>query len=96
MSKIDWKKAIKIAQGYVCPVCGRLCDDYTMNIHHMIPKCRGGASNESNCVAVCVECHRKYHERYGIAISDNHLLPIEDTSVVRYHKKKKRRKSHRR
>ena len=93
MSKIDWKQAIKIAQGYICPACGSLCNDYTMNIHHMIPKCRGGASNESNCVAVCVECHRKYHERYGIAISDRYLVPIEDISTVRYHSKRKRRKS---
>ena len=33
--KHDWKREIKISQDYICPVCGKRCNDRTMNIHHM-------------------------------------------------------------
>lgn len=74
--KIDWKKAVKVEQGYICPVCGKLCDDYTMNIHHKRPKCKGGSSNRNNVVGWCIECHQKYHKKYGVRTSDDYGNPI--------------------
>lgn len=74
--KHDWKKEIKISQNYICPVCGKRCNDRTMNIHHMRPKCKKGSNSKENTVGWCVECHRSYHEKHGVKISDRHGNPL--------------------
>ena len=72
----DWKHDIKVEQNYICPVCGRHCNDWTMNIHHKKPRCRGGKTERDNLVAWCIECHQNYHKKYGTRISDDYGKPI--------------------
>lgn len=74
--KHDWKKEIKESQNYICPVCGKKCNDRTMNIHHMRPKCKKGGNSKENTVGWCLECHRAYHQKYGTRISDRYGNPI--------------------
>jgi hypothetical protein len=47
----------------VCQDCGRALGHlpkwYT-EVHHIIPRVRGGGDHPSNLKTLCVECHRKY------------------------------------
>jgi 5-methylcytosine-specific restriction endonuclease McrA len=61
----NWKKQIKIDQNYICPVCGKVGTDRTMDIHHCKNKSRGGGNQRSNVVAVHKTCHAWIHETYG-------------------------------
>lgn len=74
--KHDWKREIKISQDYICPVCGKRCNDRTMNIHHMRPKCKKGSNSKENTVGWCVECNRNYHKKHGVQISDRYRNPL--------------------
>lgn len=63
--KDDWKKAIKVSQNYICPICGNKGNDRSLQIHHICNKCRGGSNSKENCVALCIKCHRWLHKVYG-------------------------------
>lgn len=75
--KNDWKKDIKISQDYICPVCGKKCNDRTMSVHHMKPKCKKGSNRKENLIGWCVTCHQNYHKKHGVRVSDKHGNPID-------------------
>ena len=76
-SKTAWKKAIKISQNYICPVCGKKGTDQTLDIHHCKNKCRGGNNSKQNCVAVHrATCHRLIHKRYGNEYFDPRTMKL--------------------
>jgi len=74
--KNDWKREIKESQNYICPVCGKVGTNSSMDIHHMRPKCKNGSNSKENCVAWHKTCHRDYHQKYGTKISDRFGNPI--------------------
>lgn len=74
--KHDWKREIKESQNYICPVCGKKGTDRTLNIHHMVPKCRKGCNSKDNCVAWHITCHQEYHRKHGVKISDRYGNPL--------------------
>lgn len=41
-----------------CEVCGKTAAD----IHHALPKGRGGKDDADNLIALCRECHNLAHE----------------------------------
>jgi 5-methylcytosine-specific restriction endonuclease McrA len=43
--------------GYRCPYCGRSSDARGLNLDHVVPRSRGGASSWENVVSSCVECN---------------------------------------
>ena len=57
----DVKERVLILQNYCCNVCGirkkRLHHD------HIIPHSEGGDNSESNCQALCLDCHADKTER---------------------------------
>ena len=60
-----WKKEIKQEQNYICPVCGKVGTDQSMNIHHCLPKSKKGKSTKENCCGVHIECHKWIHKVFG-------------------------------
>lgn len=60
-----WKKEVKIEQNYICPICGERGTDKSMNIHHIVNKCRRGGNDRSNVVALHIHCHKWLHDTYG-------------------------------
>lgn len=94
MSRTDFKQSIKVEQGYICPVCGSICNDYTMNIHHKIPKCKGGETKRDNLVGWCIKCHSEYHKKYGVMVSDDYGRPVGEIVGFRKAKKKRKRRKH--
>ena len=46
---------IKAAAHYTCACCGRITDE--LEADHIVPLYLGGADDESNLQALCIECH---------------------------------------
>ena len=42
-----------------CAICG--WNESTCDIHHIIPKSKGGTNNNDNLIIVCPNCHRVIH-----------------------------------
>ncbi len=48
------------------PGCGRT--NY-LEIHHVVPRSRGGANDPGNLTCLCSACHRLVHDKKGFAVS---------------------------
>lgn len=44
-----------------CSMCG--WNKTTLDIHHIIPKAKGGSNEHTNLIALCPNCHRLAHEK---------------------------------
>ncbi|BAY51406.1 reverse transcriptase [Thermostichus vulcanus NIES-2134] len=56
-----WKK-----QGGICPVCGgEIEQDMLTDIHHILPKHKGGSDDLDNLVLIHANCHKQVHSRDG-------------------------------
>ncbi|BAC07667.1 group II intron reverse transcriptase/maturase [Thermosynechococcus vestitus] len=56
-----WKK-----QGGICPVCGgEIEQDMLTEIHHILPKHKGGSDDLDNLVLIHANCHKQVHSRDG-------------------------------
>ena len=44
------------------PGCGRT---RFLEVHHIVPRQKGGGNRPENLVTLCAACHRLWHERYG-------------------------------
>ena len=52
----DVKERVLILQNYCCNVCG--IRPKHLDHDHIIPHSKGGDNSESNCQALCLNCHR--------------------------------------
>lgn len=53
-AKRMWREEIKRRDGYKCIYCGSTED---LTIDHVVPQCKGGATNSANCVTACRSCN---------------------------------------
>ena len=44
-----------------CPICGRPMNKKNSNLHHLIPKLKGGKTDDKNMVRLHTVCHGKIH-----------------------------------
>ena len=44
-----------------CIECG---SQYCLEIHHVIPKSKGGTDSINNLKLLCLHCHKKVHKNY--------------------------------
>jgi 5-methylcytosine-specific restriction endonuclease McrA len=56
------KKQLILERGGVCQIC-MLDKDYLLDVHHIVPKKRGGGDNLDNLMLLCPNCHREKHYR---------------------------------
>lgn len=63
--KKSWKTKIKIRDENECQCCGKK-NLHQLEVHHIMPlaKYTELASDNGNGIALCQECHRRYHEMY--------------------------------
>ena len=54
-AKRMWREEIKARDGYTCVYCG---SEDNLTIDHVIPQCKGGKTNSSNCVTACRSCNQ--------------------------------------
>ena len=98
MGNNKWKEEVRTRDCFKCKICG---SPNNLTIQHKIPLCRGGQSTLENTVCWCTWCHRDYHKKWGMAISDDFGNPTEHgyqhrNSSKRKQSKKQRRKQDRR
>lgn len=57
----NWTKACKQYYGDHCTECG--WDETTCDVHHVIPRSKGGKNTIENAIMLCPNCHAKRHRR---------------------------------
>jgi len=63
----DVRKAIYRRDGYACALCG---DTRRLQIHHVVPRSRGGGDSHHNLICLCAVCHALAH---GTALQETYL-----------------------
>jgi len=48
---------LKEARNWTCEKCG--LKTFELEVHHIIPKCRGGTNKIKNLMVLCKKCHKK-------------------------------------
>jgi len=52
-----WRRILE-RDGWRCQDCGITTD---LQVHHIVPRGRGGADVEQNLITLCASCHRRLH-----------------------------------
>ena len=61
----EWKLVVH-ERDKVCQDCGTTgSKNNPLTVHHIKPKCQGGANSPENGKLLCKNCHRWYHETNG-------------------------------
>lgn len=72
------RKAVYRRDGYRCALCD--CSQY-LQIHHAIPRGKGGSDNIENLITLCYRCHAAAHgldlDHTGITAEDIELACVE-------------------
>lgn len=93
MAKNGWKLTVLEVFNHTCQICG---SHSNLTVHHKKPLGRGGGSTADNVVCWCRDCHRAYHNKWGVTISDNFGNPVEHRYEHRNSPKRKHHKKNRR
>lgn len=60
VSKKAWADAARSKYGNRCSRCG--WDKARCDVHHIVPRSKGGLNKLSNAEVICPNCHRLHHE----------------------------------
>lgn len=55
----NFKQAAKTRDGYKCQCCGK--KNCRLEVHHLLPRSRGGSDRLANLITLCSDCHRLAH-----------------------------------
>ena len=55
----NFKQAAKSRDGYGCQCCGR--KNCRLEVHHLLPRSRGGSDKLANLITLCTDCHHLAH-----------------------------------
>lgn len=64
------RKQIYRRDGWACALCGRADG---LQIHHVVPRGKGGSDEESNLIALCPQCHQLAHGERPIYLGYDYL-----------------------
>lgn len=42
-----------------CKLCNK--ESNSLEVHHIVPRARGGTNDKNNLIKICIECHGKAH-----------------------------------
>lgn len=55
----NFKQAARTRDGYKCQCCGK--KNCRLEVHHLLPRNRGGSDKLANLITLCTDCHRLAH-----------------------------------
>ena len=55
----NFKQAARVRDGYKCQCCGK--KNCRLEVHHLIPRSRGGSDKLANLITLCTDCHHLAH-----------------------------------
>jgi 5-methylcytosine-specific restriction endonuclease McrA len=66
----ELRKMVLAEANYACRICGKI--DVPLHCHHIEPIKRNPieSADVNNCIALCIECHKKVHELPGCTHND--------------------------
>lgn len=53
------RKLLYCRDKFQCQYCGKTLAGRSLTIDHVVPRCKGGKTNWSNCVVACFSCNEK-------------------------------------
>ena len=56
----DTRRAVYRRDGFMCVICG---DPRSLQIHHFVPRGKGGSDEMDNLVTLCGMCHGVVHKK---------------------------------
>lgn len=68
---------------YTCRVCGKKSETlnldrgyfHTVDVHHIIPRCKGGSDHIKNLITLCKKCHKNTFKRGYKGVPKNIIIP---------------------
>jgi len=78
LQRAAWKiiRSMVVARdGEICQDCGKdlsSVPSWLTEVHHIVPKARGGSDHPSNLKTLCTMCHRRYTDEMAMARSEAH------------------------
>lgn len=55
----NFKQAARARDGYKCQCCGK--KNCRLEVHHLLPRSRGGSDKLANLITLCTDCHHLAH-----------------------------------
>jgi len=70
------KSYIRSRDNYTCQICNKNVGNIRNEVHHIIPKSKGGSNRPDNLILLCPDCHKKVHT--GKATCSSKLIKKKD------------------
>lgn len=71
-----------------CVKCGKYLFDFNAEMHHIVPRGKGGSDDIGNLEMRCADCHRKQHVRTRFGETNPDLTGILKASIREVRKRK--------
>jgi len=55
------KSYVRFRDNYICQICKKKIANIRNEVHHIIPKSKGGSNRPDNLILLCQDCHKKVH-----------------------------------
>ena len=78
----NFKQAAKARDGYKCQCCGE--KDCRLEVHHLLPRSRGGSDKLANLITLCTDCHHLAHSSEEQLLAFQKKFGKKATGTLRY------------
>lgn len=78
----NFKQAAKARDGYKCQRCGK--KNCRLEVHHLLPRSRGGSDKLANLITLCSDCHHLAHSSEEQLLAFQKRFGKKSKSVLRY------------
>lgn len=78
----NFKQAAKARDGYKCQCCGK--KNCRLEVHHLLPRSRGGSDKLENLITLCSDCHHLAHSSEEQLLSFQKKFGKKAKGTLRY------------
>lgn len=78
----NFKQAARARDGYKCQCCGKR--DCRLEVHHLLPRSRGGSDKLANLITLCSDCHHLAHSSEEQLLTFQKKFGKKAKSTLRY------------
>lgn len=78
----NFKQAARARDNYRCQCCGK--NDCRLEVHHLLPRSKGGSDKLANLITLCSECHHLAHSSEEQLLTFQKRFGKKAKSTLRY------------
>lgn len=78
----NFKQAARARDGYKCQCCGK--KGCRLEVHHLLPRSRGGSDKLANLITLCTDCHHLAHSSEEQLLAFQKKFGKKARSTLRY------------